>query len=186
GNAEPSKDQIRCRHRGIQRLARLPNSALINCRGLLAAASEPGLRRARGGTSLTTRGFAGSPSDCPPSKLCATLDASRSLRMDPSRPIRSIVAFAFVALPIAGAGLAALAETGAMMVAMDKMEVGAPPVDFEPGRTGQGGPAGWMVVSDVSAAGGRAIEQTSADKTDYRFPLAIYKPFAAVNVEVVL
>jgi len=42
------------------------------------------------------------------------------------------------------------------------------------------------VVSDVSAAGGRAIEQTSTDKTDYRFPLAIYKPFAAVNVEVVL
>jgi len=106
--------------------------------------------------------------------------------MDPSRPIRSIVAFAFVALPIAGAGLAALAETGAMMVAIDKMEVGAPPVDFEPGRTGQGGPARWIVVSDVSAAGGRAIEQTSTDKTDYRFPLAIYKPFAAVNVEVVL
>src|SRR5262249_3900131 len=131
----------------------------------------------------------GSPSDGPPSKLCATLDASRSLRMDRSnlyRAIRSIVVLALAVSPIAGAGLAALAETGATMVAIDRMEAGAPPTDFEPGRTGQGGPARWMVVADTSAAGGRAIEQTGTDKTDYRFPLAIYKPLVAVNVDVVL
>jgi len=102
------------------------------------------------------------------------------------RSFRSIVVSAVAASLIAGAGLAALAETGAMMIAIDKMEVGAPPADFEFGRTGQGSPARWMVVSDSSAVGGRAIEQTTTDKTDYRFPLAIYRPFAAVNVEVVL
>ena len=42
------------------------------------------------------------------------------------------------------------------------------------------------MVADATAAGGRAIEQTSTDKTDYRFPLAIYKPIAAQNVDVVL
>jgi hypothetical protein len=101
------------------------------------------------------------------------------------RTIRSIVVFALAASPIAGAGLAALAEGGATMIAIDKMEVGAPPADFEFGRTGQGGPARWTVVTDSSAAGGRAIEQTSTDKTDYRFPLAIYKPLATANVDVV-
>ena len=87
---------------------------------------------------------------------------------------------------MAGAGLAALAQTGATMIAIDKMEAGAPPADFEFARTGQGGPARWTVVADASAAGGRAIEQTSTDKTDYRFPLAIYKPLSAVNVDVSL
>jgi hypothetical protein len=82
--------------------------------------------------------------------------------------------------------LAALAEIGAIMVAVDKMEVGAPPADFAFGRTGQGGPARWAVVADNTAVGGRAIEQTSTDRTDYRFPLAIYRPFAAINVDVML
>ena len=72
------------------------------------------------------------------------------------------------------------------MIAIDKMGVGEPPADFETGRTGQGGVARWVVVADTSAAGGRAIEQTSTDKTDYRFPLAIYKPLTAVNVDVTL
>ena len=35
-----------------------------------------------------------------------------------------------------------------------------------------------------TAAGGQAIAQTSTDKTDYRFPLAIYKPYSGKNVEV--
>ena len=47
-----------------------------------------------------------------------------------------------------------------------------------------GGPAQWAVVADPTAAGGRAIAQTSTDKTDYRFPLAIYKPHSGKNVEV--
>lgn len=80
----------------------------------------------------------------------------------------------------------ASAQTGVVMIAIDKMEIGSHPEGFESWRTGQGAPAQWLVVADETAAGGRAIEQVSADRTDYRFPLAIYKPLAAQNVDVVL
>jgi hypothetical protein len=81
---------------------------------------------------------------------------------------------------------AAFAQSGATMIAIDKMTIGEPPTDFDSWRTGQGGPARWMVVADATASGGRAIEQVSTDKTDHRFPLAIYKPVSARNVDVVL
>ncbi|MEW6454849.1 MAG: hypothetical protein AB1490_29705 [Pseudomonadota bacterium] len=72
------------------------------------------------------------------------------------------------------------------MITIDKANAGAPPADFDSWRTGQGGPAQWTVVADTTATNGAAIEQTSTDKTDYRFPLAIYKPVSARNVEVTL
>jgi hypothetical protein len=56
--------------------------------------------------------------------------------------------------------------------------------EFTVGRTGQGAPAQWAIVADPAATGGRAIAQTSPDKTDYRFPLAIYKPYSGKNLEV--
>ena len=70
------------------------------------------------------------------------------------------------------------------MIAIEKMEIGTAPADFEFWRTGQGGPGRWAVVGDATASGGRAIEQESTDQTDFRFPLAIYKPLSAKNVEV--
>lgn len=72
------------------------------------------------------------------------------------------------------------------MIPIDRMNPGVAPADFEFGRTGQGGPARWVVVADDTADGGRAIEQVSTDATDYRFPLAIYQPPTAANVEVTL
>ncbi|MGB9364415.1 MAG: family 16 glycoside hydrolase [Xanthobacteraceae bacterium] len=72
------------------------------------------------------------------------------------------------------------------MVPIDKMTVGAVPSDFEFARTGQGGPSQWVVVEDATATGSRAVEQSSTDRTDYRFPLAIYQPTVAKNVEVTL
>jgi hypothetical protein len=63
-------------------------------------------------------------------------------------------------------------------------ELGASPGNFEFWRTGDGRPGQWRVVRDPSAEGGKALEQTSTDKTDYRFPLAIYKPFSGDNVAV--
>ena len=72
------------------------------------------------------------------------------------------------------------------MIPVDKMAVGVAPADFDFARTGQGGPGQWMVVDDPGASGLRAIEQSSTDRTDYRFPLAIYTPVAAKNVEVAL
>src|SRR5207248_2821798 len=57
---------------------------------------------------------------------------------------------------------------------------------FTFGRTGRGEGVEWQVVADPSAAGQKAIAQTSKDKTDYHFPLAIYQSISAKNVEVTL
>lgn len=51
-------------------------------------------------------------------------------------------------------------------------------------RTGSGAPGSWSVVEDHSASGGKAIEQSNPDATDYRFPLAIYQPLQATDLEV--
>src|SRR5207244_11660458 len=48
----------------------------------------------------------------------------------------------------------------------------------------QGGAGEWGPVLGSAAAGGRAIAQVSKDRTDYRFPLATYKPYSGKDVEV--
>jgi hypothetical protein len=87
--------------------------------------------------------------------------------------------FLIVALAIATA-LPARAE----MITFAKTPAGAAPAEFEFARTGSGGPGKWVVVDDATAEGGRALEQASTEKTDYRFPLAIYRPLSAKDVEV--
>jgi hypothetical protein len=87
-------------------------------------------------------------------------------------------------------GVAAIAclalGAGAMERTVDLagLELGQPPAGFEFARTGAGAMGAWIVVKDESAVGGRAIAQTSADPTDYRFPLAIVPGVIARNVEV--
>jgi hypothetical protein len=49
---------------------------------------------------------------------------------------------------------------------------------------GRGPPPRWEVVSDPTAADGKALAQLSTDRTDLRFPLAIYRPTSAADVEV--
>ena len=93
-------------------------------------------------------------------------------------------AAALAACAIACAASAGLAQQGTTMISIEKMDVGKAPAGFEFARTGQGGPGQWVVVSDASATGGRAIEQTSTERTDYRFPLAIYTPVSTKNGEV--
>src|SRR6476659_3897491 len=109
--------------------------------------------------------------------------------MDRSRlftfiPIKHIFAAAALAGAMACMGTAGLTQTGVIMIAIEKMTVGAAPADFEFARTGQGGPAQWTVAADATASGGRAIEQTSTDRTDYRFPLAIYQKMSARNADL--
>ena len=65
--------------------------------------------------------------------------------------------------------------------ALSAMPIGQPPAGFEFARTGAGAMGAWTVVKDESAVGGRAIAQTSADPTDYRFPLAIVPGVIARN-----
>jgi hypothetical protein len=100
--------------------------------------------------------------------------------------IRSTIAAAVAACIVACAAMPALAQTGAIMIPIETMAVGSAPADFAFARTGQGGPAQWIVVDDPTANAARAIEQASTDRTDYRFPLAIYQPVTAKNVEVAI
>jgi hypothetical protein len=67
-----------------------------------------------------------------------------------------------------------------------KAEPNLEPEDFTFWRTGQGEAAGWSVVEDATASQGRAIAQVNTDRYDYRFPIAVYKPFTGKNLEVKL
>ena len=60
------------------------------------------------------------------------------------------------------------------------------PSDFSFWHTGGGGPVEWRVVSDPSAVRQAAIAQTSTDTSNYRFPLAVYRPVSAKDVDVTL
>jgi hypothetical protein len=77
-------------------------------------------------------------------------------------------------------------QSAAIAVAIAKMELGAPPAGFQFARTGQGDLGRWIVISDETSFAGRAIEQSSTDRTDYRFPLAILDSVAAKSVDVSL
>ncbi|MBI3332957.1 MAG: hypothetical protein HYZ93_02565 [Candidatus Omnitrophica bacterium] len=53
-------------------------------------------------------------------------------------------------------------------------QAGGPPAGFSFGRTGEGRPGRWVVVSDKNAPSGvHVLAQTDADPTDYRFPVAV-------------
>ena len=149
---------------------------------------------AEGEVALVSRlwGNAGSPSDGTPSKRCATLDLSRRLRVDGSRPLNfpsiklSSVAAALAACALACAGVGRLCPGRRHHDChrQDGRSERRPPTSNSPApaRAGQdSGPSLRM----RPPGGGRAIEQTSTERTDYRFPLAIYKPVSAGNVEVV-
>jgi hypothetical protein len=108
----------------------------------------------------------------------------RQPRSHPS--VRLITIAGLVAWLLASASMAARTQTEAKVIAVETMQVGSAPADFEFARTGQGGPGQWVVVDDPTATGKRAIEQSSTERTDYRFPLAVYQPITAKNVEVTI
>ena len=100
--------------------------------------------------------------------------------------LKPALAVALAAWAAAHAGAAVRAETGVTMIAIEQMTVGSSPEGFSFARTGQGGPAQWTVTADPSASAGRAIEQISTDRTDYRFPLAVHDAASAANLEVLV
>jgi hypothetical protein len=95
-----------------------------------------------------------------------------------------ILAAVMIAGVIVVSGPDGFPQSAATVVAIARMEVGAAPADFKFSRTGHGGQGQWTVVSDPSSFSGRVIEQTSTDRTDYRFPLAIFNSVVAKNVDV--
>ena len=67
----------------------------------------------------------------------------------------------------------------------EKFEKGTLPTDFSTALTGGGGPVAWAIEEDSSSPSGpKVLAQTSADSTDYRFPLCIYSPLPARDVGV--
>ena len=95
-----------------------------------------------------------------------------------------LLAALLVAGVIVTSGSEAIAQSAATVVAIASMEVGAPPSDFKFALTGKGRSGEWTVVTDDTSFAGRAIEQSSKDQTDYRFPLAIFEPVVAKNIDV--
>ena len=62
---------------------------------------------------------------------------------------------------------------------------GALPSGVTGALTGSGGPVAWSVMEDPTApAGPKVLAQTSTDKTDYRFPLAIFDAPVAADLDV--
>jgi hypothetical protein len=109
--------------------------------------------------------------------------------MDGTRPklfpiIPLILAAVIITGVLAISGSEGLSQSAATVIAIVNMEVGAAPADFEFARTGQGGQGQWTVMSDPTSFSGRVIEQSSTDRTDYRFPLAIFRSVVAKNVDV--
>lgn len=76
------------------------------------------------------------------------------------------------------ASASALDDTG---VDFAESRLGAPPEDFDFGVTGGGQPGQWMVVRDVTAMGGAAVEQSSDDPSENQLRFAIYKPLSLKN-----
>lgn len=78
------------------------------------------------------------------------------------------------------------AEGGAMSrIDFEGTAVGQLPVGITTALTGAGGPVKWAVVDDPTApAGPKVLAQTSADRTDHRFPLAIFGTPVAADVDV--
>ena len=102
--------------------------------------------------------------------------------MDGSRVDLPFSSLAIATLVCVATG--SLAQGRKAEVTIARMDIGAAPPDFDFQRTGQGAPGAWSVVADPSASDGRAIEQSSRDRTDYRFPLAIYRRVSAKNIDV--
>jgi hypothetical protein len=75
-------------------------------------------------------------------------------------------------------------QTTPVLVDIAHMPADAAPLGFQFARTGDGTVGRWRVVKERTATGGKAIAAAGQDKTDYRFPLAVYQPVSARDVAV--
>src|SRR5712675_1807342 len=81
----------------------------------------------------------------------------------------------------------AQAQGGGAMIRIDfeAAATGTPPPGVTGALTGSGGPVAWAIIEDPTApAGPKVLAQTSTDKTDYRFPLAIFEAPVAADIDV--
>ena len=87
----------------------------------------------------------------------------------------------FALLGVAGVALAQ--GSGPVIVDLSTLSANLEP-DFTLWRTGEGEAGKWTIVADPTAVNGQALGQLSNDRTDYRFPLAIYKPYSGKDLEL--
>jgi hypothetical protein len=87
----------------------------------------------------------------------------------------------FALLGVAGAALAQ--GSGPVIVDLSTLSANLEP-DFILWRRGEGEAGKWTIVADPTAVNGQALGQLSDDRTDYRFPLAIYKPYSGKDLEL--
>ena len=88
------------------------------------------------------------------------------------------------ALVAAAVGVSVATLIGqSMKLDFETDEVGKAPKGFSFALTGQGKPGHWIVRKDDQAHG-NVLVQTDADKTDYRFPVAVYDNFSAKDVDL--
>jgi hypothetical protein len=101
-----------------------------------------------------------------------------------ARVVTRRVACIGMAAPLAFGGAGLAAEDTTTTIDLANSAIGSPPANFDFQRTGQGSLGQWTLVRDPTAAEGVAIEHVSTDPHDDRFPLAIYRPIAAENLDV--
>ena len=70
-----------------------------------------------------------------------------------------------------------------LKIDFEKDEAGKPPKGFSFAVTGQGKPGVWIVRKDDQAHG-NVLVQTDPDRTDYRFPVAVYDDFSGKDLDV--
>jgi hypothetical protein len=114
------------------------------------------------------------------SKTAIALQSGRTHMKGRSCSLQAIAAA--LALTLACLAEPAFAEGEINMIQIEQMPAGKTPPGFVFAHTGRGTDGEWTVVADPTARGGLAIEQTSTDTTDYRFPLAIHAGWSAKNL----
>jgi|GEM_PF-1595206 len=86
------------------------------------------------------------------------------------------MAFAVAAGLFACTAFAAAERPDTLHLDLDTDGIGVAPKDFDFSVAGGGAPGRWSVVREDAARSDPAIEQFSAEKSEQRFALAIYKP----------
>lgn len=79
--------------------------------------------------------------------------------------------------------IATMGSASAETITFGGAQPGPLPKEFVSALTGNGSAGRWQVVEDASAEGNRALAQLCEDKTDDRFPLAIYMPTLPGDLE---
>src|SRR2546426_2723934 len=100
-------------------------------------------------------------------------------------PMSCVRVGVFLAMAVISGPIVDAKATEKTMLDFEKFEKGTLPTDFSTALTGGGGRVTWTIAEDSSSPSGpKVLAQTSADSTDYRFPLCIYSPLSAKDVGV--